>query len=493
MNGINPADKEDAAAGESDENSTPANPTDGDSAASSQADPNSQLKSQAVPLAVEIGWTMAVLYRVVEPQPDDNQPSVPDELPTEHELSPEDRKALEQGRVNVLLAQLRKLLPAGADVVADIRLSGSDDGQASAASPAPDPDHAPAPNPDNVPALNADNAPAPDPDHAPAPNADNAPALNADQQTLVDANLKILEWLACAGRDFGLAYQLGRSLRDTANPPLRRDRARLAQGEQEIQARNRKAQKQPNGNLTAAMAKKQATWEFEVRDGLVRQLCRPRVATLQEWLSTLEPYLPEDSATIVSVSIGRWSDLVSTIFDKNTPGGLRRFRGQSQLYVAGELAHDLLPQGDAWLDLLIGAASSQKLTPEGYVAAGEAALGRTARIVKRIAAHYWFVLVILAAALGGALYFAESGIGGAGRAWTEIAAVASTLGVTWKGIATAVARFSKQAEKNIYDLEKIDAMAWSVDTFPAELKLNGSGVRALRRSGILPPGPMGGS
>jgi hypothetical protein len=402
----------------------------------SQADPNLQLKSQGIPLAVEIGWTMAVLYGVVELQPDNSRPPVTDRLATEHELPPADRRALEQGRVNVLLGRLKKLLPDGADGVSDIRLNGGD-----------------------------------------------------NEQSLRDANLSILEWLACAGRDFGVAYQLGRSLRDTANLPLRGDAVRLEQGMQEIQARTQEAAK-PGGDPTT---REQATWEFEVRDALVRQLCRPRVATLQGWLSTLEPYLPEDSAAIVSVSIGRWGDLISTIFDKDTPGGLRKFRGQSQLFVAGELSHDLLPQGDTWLDLLIGAASCQQLKPEGYVAAGEAALGRTARIVKRIAAHYWFVLVILAAALGGALYFAESGISGAGRAWTQIAAVASALGVSYKGIASAAARLSEQAEKNIYDQEKIDAMAWTVTSFPAELKMTPSGVRALRRSGILPPGPMGGT
>ena len=44
-----------------------------------------------------------------------------------------------------------------------------------------------------------------------------------DRAGLIQLNLDILEWLACAGREYGIAYQLGRSLRDTANPPLRLD------------------------------------------------------------------------------------------------------------------------------------------------------------------------------------------------------------------------------------------------------------------------------
>jgi len=355
---------------------------------------------QSIPLALEIGWTMAVLYGVAGLQPADNQAPLTNGLPTEHELDPADRTALEQDRVNALLARLKGLVPDTGNMVQTIALNGGADG--------------------------------------------NAP--NDNQKSLIASNLTILEWLASAGRDFGIAYQLGRSLRDTASP----------------------------------------------REALLTQLSRSRVSIIQEWLSTLQPYLPGDSAAIVSVSVGRWSDFVSTVFDTSTPGRLRR--GQSQPAAEVAVTDSLLAQGDAWIDLLTGAESAQQLlTPEGYVVAGEASLGRTARIIRRVVAHYWYVLVILAAALGGVLYFAASGIGGAGRAWTQIAAVASTLGITYKGIATAVARLSERAEQPIYDLEKIDALAWAVATFPASVKVNRSGAKALRRSGILPPGPMGGT
>ena len=216
------------------------------------------------------------------------------------------------------------------------------------------------------------------------------------------------------------------------------------------------------------------------------------MSTLQEWLSTLAPYLPADSAAIVSVSIGRWSDLVSTIFDPNTPGDVRSFRAPSKLEVAPELVKSLLPQGDAWINLLVGAESSDGLlSPEGLVAAGEAALGRTARIVKRIVVHYWFALLILAAALAGALYIAAADLGGAAKVWTQIAAVVGALGVTAKGIGNTMARLYAEAEKPIFSLEENDAKAWAVTTIPANLKLSIGGVHALRRSGIPPTGPMG--
>lgn len=402
-----------------------------------QADPNLQLKSQGIPVAVEIGWTMGVLAGTARGLSANAQQASTDPLPTEHELEPADRRDLEAQRVTTLLGRLGGLLPSGSDPqqqVPQVQLPGG----AQAAAPA-----------------TADTAS----DQAMAAQAN--PAILGN---LTQANLDILNWLVPAGREYSVAYQLGRSLRDTANPP-------------------------PSAGTG--------------RDALVKQLSRDRVSTIQAWLSTLQPYLPADSAAIVSVSIGRWSDLSTAIFDKNSPGRLRRFtvnkgfRGfkrQSESDVAGKLTASLLPQGDAWINLLVGTQSSQRLlAPEGYVAAGEATLGRSARIVRKVAAHYWFVVVILAAALGGVLYLAAAGISGAGRVWTQIAAVAGTLGVTWRGITTVVTRLSKEAEKTLFGLEKIDAMAWAATTIPAGLSLDAAGVRALRRAGIAPPGPMGGS
>ncbi len=390
---------------------TAAGAPDGNSAPLAQAAENSQPpQSGAISLAVQIGWSMAVLFRMAQSS-STNAPSVTDRLPTEHELSPADRKQLEEIRANTALARLAGLLPA---------------------SPGPQ---------QGVPQVQLTSGP-------------EAPAADSDAGILTQANLQILEWLAAAGRDYGVAYQLGRSLRDTADPPVPGDGT--------------------------------------VRDALVEQLSRSRVSIIQDWLSTLLPYLPANAATIVSVSIGRWSDLIRAIFDKNSPGRLRR--GQSEQDVTDILTKSLLPQGDAWINLLVGAQSSQGLlTPEGYVAAGEAALGRSARIVKKIIERYWFVLLILAAVLGGFLYFAASGIRGAGRAWTQIFALVSVLGAAVRGIAAAVARLSATAEKPLFGLAEIDAMAWAVTTIPTGLKLNYRGVRALRRAGIPRSGPMGGT
>jgi hypothetical protein len=98
------------------------------------------------------------------------------------------------------------------------------------------------------------------------------------------------------------------------------------------------------------------------------------------------------------------------------------------------------------------------------------------------------MLLIVIAVL---LFFSAQNITGAGKVWTEIAVIAGALGVTAKGIGSTMAELSKDAEKPIFGLEKIDAMAWAVTTIPVELKLTSRGVRALRTSGIRPSSPLG--
>jgi hypothetical protein len=441
-----------------------------------------------VPVALELGWTMALLFT---PSPK-SLLRRDDRLPTEHELPPGKRSKLEADRAKSLLGRLGKLLPK-------------------------------------------------------LPNGNSKPpqfpaSLRPDE--LRKLNLAILTWLACAGREFSLAYQLGRSLRDTANPPLRLIEITVEDGRVAVwRAEAEQAIDDFAGYVTEARDERktylsqQALPVFDrlstgqsltrqeqvkVREGLREasrplaqfdavksQLSRGRVTKLQEWLVTLSSRLPPDSAALVGVSIGRWCDLVTTIYDPATPGRLRGSKVPvlpffpqdltkslnsypSGVEVAGELYDSLLPQGDAWLNLLTGAQSAQGLlTPEAYVAAGEAALGRSVRIIRRIAAHYWVALLILLMILGGVIYVAYKDLSGASKLWTQIAAVAGALGVTARGFGTRMAKLSEGAETSVFSAEKTDAMAWAITSIPRNLKLDAQGIKALRRSGIRPPGPLG--
>jgi hypothetical protein len=377
--------------------------------------------SVAVPIALQIGWSTAVLFGHLP----DNSGKCVDRIPTEHELPRAQRIATESNRLKCLLAQLESALPSGSPSLPAIPVS------AAAA------------------IVNGS--------HPAVADAASASGHTDLQNELLDFNFEFLKVTACISRELELTYQLGRSLRDTANPPLPRG----------------------HGNSTTDL------------DSVKAQLSRPRVAKLQEWLATLAPHLPTDTASIVGVSIGRWSDLSATVFDDDAPGSLRRRQNNSKEEVGESLRGGLLAQGDVWLNLLSGTEpTTGLLTPEGYVAAGEAALSRTARIVRRVVLHHWFAFFALALALAAILYVSARYLGGASKVWTQIAAIASALGVSAKGIGTAVARLSTAAEKSIYGLEKLDAMAWAVTTLP-QVRVNNRGVRALRRSGIQKSAPLG--
>jgi hypothetical protein len=255
-------------------------------------------------------------------------------------------------------------------------------------------------------------------------------------------HLAVLGALAAAGLELELAYELGWSLRDTVDPresPL----------------------------------------------AVARQLARGRIATLQEWLATLSAELPDQVAAIVGASLGKWSDFAEV----SSAGKLKKRADKDKL--SQHMREYLLRQGDVWLMLLVGARSTDGLlTPEGYVAAGEAALRRSASIVLGVLMHYWGVALCLAAALGGVLYLAVAQLGGASQVWTSIAAIGSTLGISAQSIRSAISRLSTEAERPVLVAAEEDAKAWAITTLPPA-DLTASGTRKLRKSGIAKPVGLG--
>jgi hypothetical protein len=377
---------------------------------------------KGVLLALEAGWTVALLYGLPSgiPSPGE-EPSVDaavvlarrnERLPTEHELPYHLRVELERARLANLLKQMKAL-------------------KTPLSSPQP-----------SLPAISAER--------------------EASRHTqLQKFHFGMLTYLTSMGRDVGLAYELGRSLRDTADPPPRR------------------AGTDTDGPTT-----------HEKMIAMTMQLDPRRLAKIQGWLATLKAGLPDDSASIVSVSMGQWSELIGVMY----PTESKQERGRDHEYDRPRRSHAaesevealrdaLLFQGDAWLNLLIGAKSPDGLlTPESQVAAGEAALSRTARLIRRILAHYWFAVLLLVCSLAGIIVFAVRDLHGTTQFWTQVVAVAGAFGITAKGIASSVVGLGTKMESPIYASAEIDAAAWSITTFPTSLTLSRGELRSLRRS-----------
>src|ERR1700683_4736050 len=60
-------------------------------------------ESVAIPIAIDIGWTMAVIFGQVKPDSVNDRPPGNERLPTEHELAPAARVTLQVGLVPALL------------------------------------------------------------------------------------------------------------------------------------------------------------------------------------------------------------------------------------------------------------------------------------------------------------------------------------------------------------------------------------------------------
>ena len=353
-------------------------------------------------LALEAGWTMAVLYGKIEPIPRGEFPG----LPTANELQPAERRKLESERLGHLLRRLAAMPGfAGSSLPTEV--------------PAPDENE------------------------------------EAWEQALRGLNLDILCALAATRQQTRLAYELGRSLRDTANPP---------------------DQHPPNRTLSRVFA-------------------RDRIATLQGWLaelsSDLPPHaelssgLPSQAAAVVAASLGRWSEFATVT------AGTSSARLNSGGGPAETMYKYLLRQGDLWLMLMTGAYStSGLLSPEGYVAAGELALGRSATIIRGVLKHYWAALLVGAIALGAILYLAVTYLGGAAKVWTSIAAIAGSLGITVQAVTSATARLAAEAERPVFAAAEEDVMAWAITTMPP-VRLDRRSVRQLRQAGIAPTSSLG--
>ena len=275
-------------------------------------------------------------------------------------------------------------------------------------------------------------------------------------------NLELLTELTAMRPQLQLAYELGRSLRDTANPP-------------------------------------------DGSDDLRTLLRRGRVAKLQEWLVTLAPEFPRLAGAVVAGSVGKWSDLAAVTIGTDgadTDGADQSLRSLPRLPrlprqdrrdpIAESMRAYLLQQGDVWLMVLMGELETRGLlTPEGYVAAGEAALRRTGAIVRGILRHYVVFLLGVAAATGGALFLAARYLEGAGKVWTSIAAILGGLGISAQTIASTLSRLAAEAEKPVFAMSEDDAMAWAITTIPPLRNLSFRAVRHLRRANVAPTASLG--
>jgi hypothetical protein len=293
------------------------------------------------------------------------------------------------------------------------------------------------------------------------------PEWDKVEQDLTALHMDFMAYLACAGRTILLAYQLGRSLHDTVSGPAQA-RAKELHGSERVR----------DQDLPDTLG------------ALIAAFDRDQIAVLQGGLATLAPHFPDESASVVKTSLGRWSEWVSAAFVPGTPGKVKGGSDERAALV-DQGAQALSRQGDAWLSILVGTESlAGLLTPEARVAAGEDALSRSARIIRRVALHYWVAIAVIVLAAAALTVLSGLYMGGAGKVWTQIVTIGGAIGITAKGISTRVSKLADAGERPIYRAAEVDALAWALTTLP-KANLSIRGVHALRRGGIQGSAPLG--
>jgi hypothetical protein len=299
----------------------------------------------------------------------------------------------------------------------------------------------------------------------PPDDADSPERVVALKAAVSAFNTVVLTGLAQREPEVELAYQVGRSLRDTIQPPSLTTPSDAGPGN--------------------------TPPPFTNTQRVTQSLDRNRIATIQQWLTTLAKQFPESAAKVVASSLGRWSDLAQVALVMRAPGALKNDTDTAKEGFATKMAASLLPQGDLWRVLLVGEETTTALlSPEGYVAAGDASLRRTTRIIGKVLIRYWWALAVLVLIVGVLIFASAKLLGSAGQIFTSIGTLATALGVTWKGIGAAIPKLATDAEKPIFGIAEVEAIAWSITNLP-KAAVTYTGVKYLRQAGAAPQSPLG--
>ncbi len=196
-------------------------------------------------------------------------------------------------------------------------------------------------------------------------------------------------------------------------------------------------------------------WLPRTHDDFDNQFNRYRLANIQGWLADLALVFPQFSASAVSISLDHWATWleVNHNLDWEKHGTV--------------VEQALRMQGEKWRALLSGDRDpTSLLTPDGYVAAGEAALRRASIIFRRIAVHFCVPLAIVLAATIAGVFFAIHYSAGTAKFWTSFASLTAGLGITGRGFQTTTKRLTATAGKSLITASEKDVIASAATSLP---------------------------
>jgi hypothetical protein len=223
------------------------------------------------------------------------------------------------------------------------------------------------------------------------------------QQQVLVLHRTLLGTLTAADFRLGKAYALGRALADTCRKP-------------------------------------------KDMEGLRKEFGTHRIATLRGWLDELSSALPAHAAHSVAASLGRWSVWISA-HPRETP-----------------LAQ-LQRQGELWRALLSGEKRGNELLEfDNYLDASGALASRMAANARRAITKFWLLIVVIAALIVGGIVLLV--IGGSSQIVAGATSLIAAVGLTWKGVGSAVGQLVGRLEQPVWGAVLDVAIADAITLLP---------------------------
>ena len=215
---------------------------------------------------------------------------------------------------------------------------------------------------------------------------------------------------------------------------------------------------------------------------LFAQFSRPQLAALKSLIGGAGAQLPPSVGGVVSKSLDNWADWLDVNMP-NIKSGTDNWSAKAPIVLRA-----LRVQGWVWRSVLI-ADTEVAVSPSmgAWVQAATAIAEATRKVAGAVLRRFWWILVILLAALGGLLYLVISNLSGEGQVWASLVTVAAVLGCGGAGLGTGVSRALGGVGFEVWSAAKQDAETWNITWLPALAptrrqrgKLDSRGVAAPR-------------
>lgn len=278
-----------------------------------------------------------------------------------------------------------------------------------------------------------------------------------DDDPVLATHRRLLTELTAADPRLGTAYGLGRALADSCREP-----ADLA--------------------------------------GLKKELSPYRIANLLHWLDDLVTALPAHAGHSVATSLGRWSDALypptnrAAAATRNPWKKLQSWRQRrrrpkpldaTDADKVDEAVKALRRQGELWRALLSAEKRGQDMLEiDNYLDAGNEIAHRMAGIVRRAVWKMPLLTFIVGALVGVGIWLLSEG--NSGHLVAGATSVLAGLGLTWKGLGTALGQLAGKLEQPLWGAVLDDAIADAITLLP-DNKAEDGGRREVARS--LATGP----